>query len=280
MKTITYKDNKKVQQSHNIFEDVEEFTMFYGGNPPKLVEDWKLGQKGDWVLADDGKICQVLYRKNELPHPGDAVKGKYKYHNGYLRTVVMTTVINENPNTKLDCDPNKHKNRYQFGNAQVTDQRSRIIGRKNLTKSERVFIFNILHRGLNLEDAYTGAYKTNISTGTALLKKALLLVKQERIVSEIKKEVADAAKTLGITHTSVLTRMKEFSDSITIDPRVALEATKMLGKSIQTFEPKQVNKQRTIGGYGEVVETLTSNDADMVNDAIGAGVDTKQIKSE
>lgn len=251
MKTIEVKG-----KDHHIFEDREEFTMFFGGNPPQLVENWKDGQVGDWVLADDGGVVQVLFRK-KLPHPGDAIDGKYSYHQGYLRTIVAPFFINNNPNTKMDTDTAKHPYRFRFGSARVVDRRTRITTRKTLTKYERVFIFNILHRGFNLEDAYRDAYKSNKSTGTKVLKKALLLIKQERIVSEIKKEVSEAAGNLGITHETVLERIQEFSRSDEIDERTSLRATELLGKAIQTFEPKEKKNQLLVAGYGEqVVEQL------------------------
>ena len=95
----------------------------------------------------------------------------------------------------MDTDPAKHPNRFRFGSSNVNDQRIKIINRKNLTKSERVFIFNLLYRRLNLEDAYRDAYKTQAS-GTKILKRALLLIKQERVLAEIKKAPSDILLTL------------------------------------------------------------------------------------
>ena len=263
MKTISYTDIHREEHSHNIFDDVEEFTMFYGGNPPPLVKDWKLGQKDDWVLADDGKICEVIFIKDELAHPGDI--GKYKYHKGYLRTVVMSAVINNSPSSKLDCDPTKHRTRYQFGDAKPYDQRNRITTRKNITKNERVFIFNLLHRRMTLEESYKDAYKKHIVSGSRVLEKALLLVKQERILAEIKKEVAEAASKLGISHETVLGRIQQFADSDAVDPRVSLDAAKTLGKAIQTFEPKET-KQQMLGGYGVVVEQIDEGDMKLIDE--------------
>ncbi len=277
MKTIEFNNVYGELQSHNIFEDEVEFKMFYGGNPPPLVKDWKQGLTDDWVMADDGKICQVLLRKGELKHPGDN-EGGYSYHSGYLRTAVMATPINNNPNTTLHCDDSIINSRYKFGKSAVTDQRTRIIGRKFLTKSERVFIFNLLHRGLSLEDSYLDAYPSNKSSGTKVLKRALLLIKQERIVSEIKKEVEDAAGKLGITHESVLAKTLGFADSNEVDPRVALEATKMLGKAIGTFEPKKIEQHRLTGGYGETIIELTDKDNNLIDDAGQEGITLPESK--
>ena len=272
MKTINYTDVHKKEHSHNIFDDVEEFIMFYDGKPPPLLEDWKLGQKGDWVLADDGKICEVIFRKDELPHPGDV--GKYKYHKGYLRTIVMSAIINDSPSSKLHCDPTKHKSRYRFGNPKSYDQRSKIIARKNITKNERIFIFNLLHRRMTLEESYRDAYKKHIKStgGSRILERALLLVKQERILAEIKKEVADAASKLGISHETVLGRIQQFADSDAVDPRVSLDAAKTLGKAIQTFEPKEI-KQQITGGYGMAIEQIDEGDIKMIEDVSDIGAE-------
>jgi len=267
MKTIQVKG-----VDNHIFEDKEEFSMFFGGNPPELVKDWKEGQVGDWVLADDGGVVQILYRKNELKHPRDDVgEGTYSYHRGYLRTIVAPFFINNNPNTKMDTDTNKHPHRFRFGGAKVTDQRTRIINRKTLTKAERVFIFNILHRRLNLEDAYIDAYKTNQGTGTRVLKKALLLIKQERVMAEMKKEVADAAGKLGITQEYILSGLQNFHENEEFEERTRLDALKTLGKAIQTFEPKEKAGQGMIAGYGETTEMLPENDIKFIEN-MGDGV--------
>jgi len=116
---------------HYIFDDEQEYIMFFGGNPPPLVRDWKEGQVGDYVLADDGGVVKVLYRKDELKHPGDAQgKGTYSYHKGYLRTIVAPFFINNNPNTKMDTDTKKHPKRFQFGSGKYTDRRAKIVDRK------------------------------------------------------------------------------------------------------------------------------------------------------
>ena len=176
----------------------------------------------------------------------------------------------------MDTDTSKHPHRFRFGGASSKSQRARIVSRKTLTKAERVFIFNILHRRLNLEDAYLDAFKANTGTGTKILKRALLLVKQERIMSEMKKEVAEAAGKLGITQEYILGGLKDFHEGEEFEERTRLDALKTLGKAVQTFEPKEKTGQGFIGGYGETTEMFPERDVKFIE---GMG-DGKPIDAE
>lgn len=67
-------------------------------------------------------------------------------------------------------------------------------------------------------------------------KKAVLLLKQERIMNEIEKGVVDIAKGLGIDHEYVLRRLKMLADTGE-DDNVVLQSLKELGKIIGTSTP-------------------------------------------
>ena len=78
-------------------------------------------------------------------------------------------------------------------------------------------------------------------------KKALVLLKQERIMTDIEKGVLDVAKELGIDHKYILDRLKCLADN-SEDDNIILQSTKELGKIIGT----SVNsvKQRDVGVIG------------------------------
>ncbi len=44
--------------THYLYDDVDEFRKYH--ESVSLVTDWRHSNKGDWVLADDGQVCQVL----------------------------------------------------------------------------------------------------------------------------------------------------------------------------------------------------------------------------
>ena len=45
---------------------------FLDHNPTmNIVFDWRKGNEGDWVMADDGGVIQLLKVNKEVKHPGD-----------------------------------------------------------------------------------------------------------------------------------------------------------------------------------------------------------------
>ena len=94
--------------------------------------------------------------------------------------------------------------------------------------------------------AYMDAFKT-ISDEKKVRAKALVLLKQERIMHEIEKTVLDVAKELGVDHKYVLDRLKCLADN-SEDDNIILQSTKELGKIIGT----SVNtvKHRDVGVFG------------------------------
>ena len=62
---------------HFAYESELEFRTAHPNTP--LITDWKKAEEGDWCLADDGKIVQIL-KKGQ-------VKG-FKKENNYVRTII------------------------------------------------------------------------------------------------------------------------------------------------------------------------------------------------
>ena len=47
---------------HPIYESIEEFKKY---NPNiDVVDNWRSSVEGDWIVSDDGQVCQVLKRGN------------------------------------------------------------------------------------------------------------------------------------------------------------------------------------------------------------------------
>ena len=92
---------------HFVYDDIDEFKKEHKGLEAKYWKDSP--EEGNWVIADDGGIVQVL-KKNQIKHPSD--RKNWKAHNGYLRTVVGTFLINKT--SKMDTDFDSHPNRYTF----------------------------------------------------------------------------------------------------------------------------------------------------------------------
>jgi len=223
--------------SHYVYDDIDEFREEH----PTLVvhPDWREADENDWVYSDDERIVQLLKVKKEVNHPGD--RKNYKYAQGWVRTVVGCFL--NRPNIKMDTDFSLHESRYTFGGKHA-DTKNRIKNRKNTTRREKEFATNVVV-GMGAVDAYKKAY--NEMSDQKARKKATLLLKQERVMSEIEKSVLDVAKGLGIDHEYVLNKLKNLAD-YSEDDNIILQSTKELGKIVGTAGVTV--KQREVGLVG------------------------------
>jgi hypothetical protein len=226
--------------SHYIFDSDDEISNFFGGNPPTIVNDWRNGIEGDWVRSDDGCILQLLKVSKKLPHPGD--RKNYKWTNGWLRTVVGTFIIRND--TYMDTDFDKHPDRYTFSGKKKTPHQ-RIKERESATKREKIFATNIAV-GMGPVKSYMDAFEREQNPQSAR-KKAVLLLKQERIMKEVEKSVLDVAKELGIDHKYILDKLKCLAEN-TDDMNIVLQATKELGKAVGTMGTTVRQKEMGIVG--------------------------------
>ena len=226
---------------HYVFDNVDEFTEYYHSkmmSSPEVKGNWREGKEGDWVFSDDNRIVQLL-KVGTLNHPND--RKNYKWAKNYVRTVVGTFVNNEK--TFMDTDFEQHPNRYTFSKT-IKHTNGQVKKRKKLTNNEKIFTTNVVS-GMGPVKAYMDAFKA--ASEDKARKKALVLLKQERIMTDIEKGVLDVAKELGIDHKYILDRLKCLADN-SEDDNIILQSTKELGKIIGT----SVNsvKQRDVGVIG------------------------------
>ena len=123
-----------------------------------------------------------------------------------------------------------HPNRYVFG-AKYRDGHTRQVKRKNLTRDEQLFVSSIIP---GIKDAVSAAAEAfGIDDRKKARKKAIFLLKQERVTKALAKAAKDVAKELGLDHKYVIKgfmKLHEFGE----DERVALGALKELAKVIGT----------------------------------------------
>lgn len=206
-----------------VFEDHDEFEKFYqdrNQDVPALVLDWREGEKGDWVLADDGGIVQVLASGN-LRHKGD--RPNYQYSKGWLRTVVGTFVRRRT--VYMDTDFNQHPNRYRFGSTDDGPAAERRKRRKNLTNKERKFVA-LVQTGMHPNTAFMEVYD---SKPHYVEKKVNQLLKTDRVMKALSQNIDEICAELGIDYKSIMQRLLELSDQDS-SPNVALSALKEIAE--------------------------------------------------
>jgi hypothetical protein len=229
---------KKIKNiKHNVYKDIDEFNK---DNPNTTVNpDWKKGNEGDWVIADDLGVVQIL-KKAQLSHPNDTKN--YKNANGYIRTVVGTFIVKSN--SGMDTDFKKHPNRYTFSTS-IKNTNDSLKNRKNTTKKERAFSANIIS-GIGVAKSYMDAFEED--SNKKARRKGLMLLKQDRVIQEVEKGALDVAKKLGIDHNYILRGLKTLCDN-SEDENIRLQTIKELGKIVGTIGGATI-KSREMGVFG------------------------------
>ena len=218
-------ESRKIKHTrHYVYDTNKEFMKDH----PKgiLHSEWRDAKEGDWVKSDDGRIVQLLKVSKNLSHP-----------KGYVRTVVGTFINSKK--TYMDTDFEKHPNRYTFS-TKIKNTSSRVKERSNCTNREKIFATSVAV-GKDAVSAYMKAF-TEKNRNTAR-KKAVILLKQERVMTEIEKTSKEIAKELGIDHSYILGSLKQLADT-SEDENIALQSLKELGKAIGTLG-NQVKKIET-----------------------------------
>ena len=235
-----YKINK-IQ--HTVFENIEEV--------PKditFLRDWRDSHVGDWVLADDGCIIQIL-RKGKMVKPAGNNRTVH-----YVGTCTGTFVVSP----KVRMDTSRRINIYSIGGGVERDDQ--ISERRNLNTREELFV-QYWSRGMGLEQAYIKAFPTN-NPGYAKIR-AGQLVKTSRVRTAMKEELKPVMEELNIDEKFVLqgirdeattadkpdTRLKalfKLSDIMDLEDKNKTTVTQVTGAAIQMISDKEFENAKTI----------------------------------
>tara|TARA_Y100000310_G_scaffold236578_1_gene239780 strand:- start:2123 stop:2869 length:747 start_codon:yes stop_codon:yes gene_type:complete len=226
--------------THIVYESKDEI-------PTNLVylPDWKDGDVGDWVLADDGCIIQVL-RVGYFTRPTKKVKALK-----YVGTCTGTFICKES--YKMDCE--KRDNIYNISGKSLYSQ---TVNREAITQKERLFA-EFVSQGMERTEAYLRAFTTK-SRHHAQAQAGLLL-KQERVRSVMKAELKPVLAKLGINDTMVLQGIKDVAVSGEKDS----DKLKALFELAAILEIKETRKEITAIG-GAVFKGFLPEDAEVLDD--------------
>ncbi len=229
-----YKVNKI---EHTVFDDIQEVP-----GSIKIADNWRKGEVGDWVQADDGCFVQIL-RKGKMVVP----KGRNKVRE-YVGTCTGTFPVT----SKAKMDTSRRLNIYSFGGSKSSADV--LLDRTVLSKHEHLFVVYIAS-GLSPQEAYMKAFPT-INPGYAKHKSAQL-VKTKRITTAMKEELKPIMQELGINETSILkniniiaessekdeTRLKalfKLSDIMDLEDKNKTTVTQVSGALFQGFADKHL----------------------------------------
>ena len=215
--------------------DFEKFFMGYCGVVPELKENWHDGFDMDWVLADDGGICEII-KKNKM------ATGKY-----YVRTIVGTFLLNEERRDKMpffmDTDFKLHANRSSFSGVKYRHMEDWLARKKKLSQSEKVFAANVTN-GAELISSYQQCYPKDREKSKKILeRRALVLLGTERVKRQVNKNLEEVFQKEGVDHKFLIDKMKKLIELMegAKDYRGAVEGVKTLAKGPGTFEGSSAN---------------------------------------
>jgi len=181
-----YKINK---HDHTVFEEKAEVPKGLS-----FKKDWRRGTVGDWVLADDGCIIQILRQ-------GIMLKPKGKIRKVMYVGTCTGTFIKANQ-TKMDTS--KRVNIYSLGGNSTN-----IEDRTEMTSAESLFVV-YLTQGMNAKQAYIKAFPTN--NPSYANTKAMQLIKTKRVRTAMKEELKPVMAALKIDENYVLKGIKYEAD--------------------------------------------------------------------
>ena len=231
---------------HTVYEVEQEV-------PPhvNIVSNWRKGNIGDWVLADDKSVIQILRKGSMLRKNGERA---------YVGTCTGTFIVSDD--TYMDTE--KRANRYSFGGCSTPAQG--VANRRKMTASEELFVL-FMSQGLSPEDAYVKAFPTNNKQYARM--KAVNLIKTERVKTAVKEELKPILEELSIDERMVL-------DGIRVEAQTAEKADTRLKalfklSDILDLEDKNAAKVQQVTGIA--FQGLT-------NDMIDVAKRPEEIDSE
>jgi len=220
---------------HTVYDDLEELP-----NSITPLKNWKNADVGEWVIADDDCIIQIL-RKGKMLRKNKTIF--------YLGTCTGTFTNAEK--TKMDTD--KRPNIYSFGG--YSSPQEVVANRRSMTANEELFV-QYVSAGLNPEEAYVKAFPTNNKAYARM--KAVSLIKTERIKTAMKEELKPVLEELGINENTIIsninnialssekdeTRLKalfKLSDIMDLEDKNTAKVQQITGVQFQGFDDKMLD---------------------------------------
>lgn len=236
MREYTVKD-----KVHLVYDSIDEF--------PQEIEykaNWRDADIGDWVIADDGCIIQILrsgclkrpYRKKDVKYVGTCT-GTFICGGSY----------------KMDTD--KRGNIYNLSGKSPYES---VKDRTTLTPKEQLFA-QFVSQGMHATDAYLNAF--DAKSKSYAHASAGLLLKQERVKTAMKESLKPVLQKLGIDDTMVLSGIKD----VAINGEKDSDKLKALFELADILEIKETKKEIAAIG-GAVFKGFLPQDTEVIEERI------------
>jgi len=224
---------------HYLYDNLGEFQVFVENTA--IVENWRDGEEGDWVLTDDGYVCQVF----RLAKIGKKM---------CLRTLCGT--FNTDVNTKMLGENGIVDNIYSFSGKHSSYDK--ISGKQKL-------FAQYVARGDNAINAYKKAHP-DAKSESYIKHRTSSLLKTESVQKMIKKEIQECLASEGVTPEWIIGRYKTIVD-VADRESDCLRALESLTKIAGLFDTQDTkSEQLTVwaGFTPEQLEALNNENKKLV----------------
>jgi hypothetical protein len=214
---------------HCLFDNVAEFRDYH--DSVALVSDWRHSNKGDWILTDDERVCQIL-------HLGVMKKSDRKKETTFIRTIIGSFVCS--PNVKLEGPMRTNMHTFSKEGKSPSVRRRE---RKNATNSEFLFA-KYVAKGDDVVDAYMKAFPSNNKKYSE--RESKLLLKTERMRSLIREEIDKHLSEAEITPKYLLEEMRDIIDKKESSDRDKISAVTTLMKISGMMDTEKKSESLTL----------------------------------
>lgn len=184
MREITIRSGNYVG-THIVYDSVKEAEQ----NGIKPIKPWYNADTGDWVVADDGYVIQLLKRSK--------ITNKFNQHTHIYRFPNKMVGIYERKNGTFSKIPSYHAQHMTSTKTKIAPADG-IVG-QYLTKKEKRFALLVKegwNEGMTLEQAYRLAYKDNSSYVEHKIERLLnkpglikMMIDKEHILGQVQNKM-------------------------------------------------------------------------------------------
>jgi len=235
---MDFKDIK--EDRHYLYDNSEEFKAFVQNTP--IVEDWRDGTQGDWVLTDDGYVCQIL-RLSKI--------GKRMC----IRTLCGIYAIDGS--VQMIGDNGIVDNIYSFSGKHSFDT--------DKVSAKQYLFAQYVAKGDNSIDAYKKAHP-DAKSESYIKHRTSSLLKTESVQKMIKKEIQECLASEGVSPEWIIGKYKTIAD-VADRESDSLRALESLSKIAGLFDTQDTkSEQLTVwaGFSPEQLEALNNGDKKLV----------------
>ena len=245
---MDFKEIKYIK--HYLYDNVEEFSISYPGILPVY---WKLGEEKDWVLTDDGHVCQIL-KKGQLREKA------LNLTQNYIRTVCGTFIV-QKPNIKMLGAKGIADNIYAFSGSFKAFKNYQ---NKNKLKTKEFMFARYIADNISKEEAYRKAFP-KAKDEAYVKQRTSTLLNKESVRTMLTKEKEKLLDEKGVAPGWIVEQYNQIAELSERDSD-KLRSLEALAKMSGLFDTEKKQEQLTVwqGFTPEQLEAINGGKKELI----------------